>query len=306
MDVSSGNVFVGTPVTLSTTFAEAGVPSIPSSPPSCVIVDAAGNESTYTGEVVNPSTGVYQLSIITSIKGIWHWRWIINGQATDEGFFTVETDFDQTLLAPDLTSLRVLIPRARRVCEGPYGAPQGKPTLLDSQLYAMLADACGDMILFTGSLFHHELIATERDPLQGYPTEWGTKRMLNEWEGALIATQTALNYFLFVLRDLKMSETVKNEGTEYTWSLSANVLGAYLKELQSRRDLAIEGLRFHHPIMDRFASNIRVRDQATVAILEWWDHNSPGLSGAGIPGGQEAAIVPWTPGWSGPGFVMGY
>lgn len=209
----------------------------------------------------------------------------------------------QTVVA-DLTDLAVLIPWARRACEGPYGPPTGRQTLQDDQVYPMVADAAAEIILFTGNLFGHELIVAARDPLAGYPTQWKTDKVLDQWEGALIITQTALDYWLFLFRDMRVQQAIKNEGTEWSYSLSANVIRDYIGELQNRRDLALAGLQRHHPVLDRYASNIRVRDQATVAVLEWWDTVSVGLGGgAGMPGGQEAAVIPWTPGWTGPGFT---
>lgn len=206
-------------------------------------------------------------------------------------------------MPPDLTDLMVLVPRARRYIEGPYGAPANRPTLQDDQIYAMVADATADIILFSGSLFGHTLIVKTRDANAGFPTAWQTDTVLDEWESSVVTAQTALNYFFFLFRDMKVSQSVKNEGTEWQYSLSANVIRDYIADLQSRRDLALEGLRKHHPTLDRYASNIRVRDQATVAVLEWWDNVSPGVGGSGMPGGQEAAVIPWTPGWSGPGFT---
>lgn len=212
---------------------------------------------------------------------------------------------DVTTVA-DLTDLAVLIPWARRACEGPYGPPAGQVTLADDVVYPMIADACSEIILFSGSLFGHCLAVTARDPLAGYPTQWKTDEVLNQWEGAVIICQTALDYWRFLFRDTKTTLAIKNEGTEYSYTMSAQVIGGYLRQLASDRDKAIDGLRAHNIVLDRYASNIRVRDQATVAVLEWWDTNSPDASGGGMPGGQEAAVVPWTPGWSGPGFTMGY
>jgi hypothetical protein len=193
---------------------------------------------------------------------------------------------------PDLTDLMVLVPRARRYIEGPYGPPQNRPALDDPTIYNMVADATGDIILFSGNLFGHQLIVKSRDPTAGYPTAWQTDTVLDEWESAVITAQTAINYFFFLLRDMKVSEAIKNEGTEWQYTLSANVLRDFLTELTSRRDLALAGLQKHHPTLDRYASNIRVRDQATVAMLEWWDTVSPGAGGGAMPGGQDAIVVP--------------
>lgn len=209
---------------------------------------------------------------------------------------------DPTTVA-DLTDLAVLIPWARRACEGPYGPPDGKQSLADDVVYPMIADACSEIILFSGSLFGHQLNVTMRDPIAGYPTQWKTNAVLNQWECAVIICQLALDYWRFLFRDTKTSVSIKNEGTEYTYTMSAQVIGGYIKQLAADRDKALDGLRAHNIILDRYASNIRVRDQATVALLEWWDTNS-GDSAGGLPGGQEAFVVPaiglpWSSGWSG-------
>jgi hypothetical protein len=200
-------------------------------------------------------------------------------------------------LGPDLTDLMVLVARTRRYIEGPYGPPEGRPALTDGVVYTMVADALADIILFTGNLFGHQLIVKTRDPTVGYPTAWQTEAILDEWEVTLITTQAALNYFFFLFRDLKISQAIANEGTSWEYSLSANVVRDYIAELQQRRDLAIQGLQKHHPVIDRFASNIRVRDRATVTLLEWWDTNAPD-AGGGLPGGQESSAIPWVGGVS--------
>jgi hypothetical protein len=268
---------------------------------SLVVVDPTGVESKFTqAEVTHVGLGKYEKLIDTAVSGLWNYRWVVSGEIAEEGTFETESDFDQGE-APDLTDLRVLVPATRRACEGPYGAPIGKAPLSHPTLYAMVADACAEIILFTGSLFSHELEVKERDPLVGFPTAWKTGTKLNEWESAVIVSQAALDYFFHLFRDMKVSESIKNEGTEWSYALSANVIKNYLEALQNKRDKALEGVRLHHPVYDLYASNIRVRDQATVAILEWWDTNSPGLTGSvGIPGGQESYTFPWVgegPGW---------
>jgi hypothetical protein len=268
-----------------------------------LVVQPDGTEKTFDlAEVTHLGTGEYNKAIVFKESGLWRYRWIDGEVVADEGTIEVESAFDEAL-APDLTDLRVLVPQARRACEGPYGAPAGRPPLSESVIYGMVADACAEVILFSGTLFGHELLVKQRDPARGFPTEWKTAQTLNQWEGTIIICQVALDYFFHLFRDLKTSETLKNEGTEWTWALSANVLRNYLESLKEARDKALEGLRAHNPVLDTYASNIRIRDQATVGILEWWDTVSPGLSGSvGVPSGQEAGVIPWTPGWTGPGW----
>lgn len=192
------------------------------------------------------------------------------------------------------TDLRELVPRARRAIEGPYGPPAGRPPLTDDQIYPMVADATADIILFSGSLFEHELVVTERDPTANFPIAWEAQPGLDEMDVSLITVEVALNYFFFLFRDMKTTETIQNEGTQWSYTVSANVMRDYIKALEDQRNLALAGMRSWHQPLDRYASIIRVRDQQTVAILEWWSTN-PLDRVPGLPGGQEAAVVPWLP-----------
>lgn len=290
-------MITGTKATIKGVFRnEAGELADPEGPLTLEVVDPDGGVNTYNeGQVTRDSLGSFHKDVIATVSGLWNYRWLDEGQVADEGTFPAESVFDENG-EPDLTDLRVLVPAAKRAMEGPYGSPQGRPELTNTQVYNMVADACADVILYSGNLFGHELEVKKRDPLVGFPTEWNTNTELTVWEGAVIVTQAALNYFFHLFRDLKTSEKVMNEGTSWEWTLSANVLKNYLETLKENRDKALEGLMKHHPVLDRYASNIRVRDQATVAVLEWWDTVSASTTGGGLPGGQEAAVVPWFPG----------
>lgn len=285
----------GSTVTLRTTLSnpDTGAPEDASADTlSLTVTDPNGGKNTYAeGVLTHDATGKYHKAFVPDISGLWHYRWEVEGSAADEGTFEMESDFEP-VEEPDLTDIAVLVPRARRKVEGPWGNPNARPALLDSQIYAMVADACSEVVMLSGSIFHHELIVKKRDPLKGFPTEWRTNTVLSEYETAVIAAQVALNYYYFLFRDMKISETIKNEGTEWTYSLSANVIKNYLESLIKERDEAIAGLRINNPVLDMFASNIRVRDQATVAVLEWWDTNAVSIGG-GLPGGQEASVIPW-------------
>jgi hypothetical protein len=250
--------------------------------------------------IVNDAPGLYHAVLQPTQIGVYSWRWLGDetAQGAAEGTFEVWSIYVAPNTPPDLTDLRVLVPRAIRACEGPYGPPSGRPALAEDVVYPMVADACGEIILVAGTLFGHELNVTKRDPIVGYPTEWATDTALTEWESAAIICQLGLDYWRFLFRDMKVSETIKNEGTEWSYTLSANAIRDYLSYLKSERDLALKALQGFHPIIDRYASNIRVRDQATVTVLEWWSTNIADRV-PGLPGGQEAAVVPWVPGYPG-------
>lgn len=271
---------------------------------SWIVRDPSGVEHDYSSQVTfpqGPLGGVLQLEFIADTAGDWYWKLVANGPSATE---VVEDNFQvqDNYATTDPTDLHVLVPRARRYVEGPYGPIEGKPPLSDTQLYEMSADALGDIILQAGSVWWNTLTVTARDPARGYPIGWATSKLLEEWEAALITSQVALNYFFHLFLDYKTSVTIMNEGTSYAYTLSANVLRDYIASLQAARDNGLAGLVKHHPVMDTYASNIRVRDQATVAALEWWDTNTRDAAG-GLPGGQEAYAIPFINGdpWGGYG-----
>lgn len=262
------------------------------------IVDPAGEETEVkeVEGIEKIATGEYEKLWVSTERGRYHYRWVVSGKTADEGDWDSESSFVPEGLSPDLHDLRVLLPKGRRKVEGPWGNPNGRPEIPESYLYDMIADAAGELLLLAGSWWRNELLVKSRDPLLGAPVEWKTANELNEFEASVIICQLALDYYTYLFRDMKISQTIKNEGTEWTYAISANLLRNYMEALKKERDEAIDGLRRNVPVLDRMASNIRVRDQLTVAILEWWDYNSPGLSGGGMPGGQEATSIPWFPG----------
>lgn len=278
----------------------AGIPVDASGALDLLVVDPLGGEITYEGtSVIHDSTGHYHVEVPAPISGLYHWRWYVEGALTGEGEFQAESEFDSEYAVGeviDLLDLMVIVPKARRKVEGPWGNPNNRPRISTSVLYNMVADAAGDTMMLAGSWWHNKLLVKSRDPLGGFPVQWQTQNELTEWEASIICCQLALDYYTFLFRDLKTSETLKNEGTEWSYTISANVLRNYLIGMKEERDKAIAGLRVNIPVFDKMASNIRVRDQATIAVLEWWDINSPGLTGGGLPGGQEATSIPWFPG----------
>src|SRR5436305_43145 len=176
--------------------------------------------------IVNPAVGLYHAVFTPTEIGVYSWRWLGDNvaQGAAEGTFEVWSIYVAPDTPPDLTDLRVLVPRAIRACEGPYGPPEGRAPLTEDVVYPMVADACGEIILVAGTLFGHALNVTKRDPIVGYPTEWATDTALTEWESAAIICQLGLDYWRFLFRDMKTSQTIKNEGTEWAYTLSANAI----------------------------------------------------------------------------------
>jgi hypothetical protein len=263
-----------------------------------LLVAPTGSEKAYSeGEIEHDGVGLYHVDVEANISGLWHYQWTVEDSTVEEGTFSAESEFDQGEV-PDLTDLRVLVPRARRACEGPYGPPDGKPELLNEQIYQMVADACSEIILYTGTLFGHELQVKKRDPIVGFPTDWKTEVMLSEWESAVIINQTGLNFVLHLIRDTKTAETIKDEGQEWAWQSSANLLQAQLKILSEGRDKAIEMLERLKAPLDSYISTVAERDKIAAIYLEPWvaEVGAPvpysGLGGA-TQGGFDFRFGTW-------------
>lgn len=200
-------------------------------------------------------------------------------------------------MAVDLTNVGVLAARVRRAIEGPTGPPPGIPALSDAQVKEVTADAIADAILYSNGLFGHQLIVATRDPDAGYPTDWKTEVVLSEWEVSAITAQAALTYFFHIFKTQVTSETITNEGQSWEYELSSNLIRDQLKQLRDQRDMAMASLRQLHPVLDKYASILAVRDAQTDFVLEWYTRYNPeneGIGGpGGIGGGLEQSSFPW-------------
>jgi hypothetical protein len=105
-----------------------------------------------------------------------------------------------------------------------------------------VADAIADVILYTGGVFGKDLLVTERDSITNAPTEYATSEPLTLPEGSVIAYQAALTAVYTQMQDVKVQETIRDEGAEWSYSLSATLLRDRINQLQSARDLALEAL----------------------------------------------------------------
>lgn len=181
----------------------------------------------------------------------------------------------------DLRDTRVLIPRTRRALEGIEAAGSGfdATTFADEAVNAAVADAIANLLLHTGSFFGKTLEVVERDVNYMAPIAWRTSAELTEPEASLVALQAALDHVYLTLVATKTSETIRNEGQEWSWSISAQVLAERLKGLRADRDHAIEILSSTGYATEAWVSFIEARDSYVSALIE------PYTSGSGR-GGQ--------------------
>jgi hypothetical protein len=167
--------------------------------------------------------------------------------------------------------IRVLIPRVRRAVEG-VGTPE---VLTDDEIKDLTADAIADIILFTGGVFGKQLLVTEVDGTTNAPIEYATSEPLTLPEGSVVASQAALNHIFTQLRELKTSETIRDEGQEWTYATSATLFRDWIAFLQKTRDQALEEVEAYTPLPVAWYSYIAERDRAASLLLEPYYYTAP-------------------------------
>lgn len=184
----------------------------------------------------------------------------------------------------DLRDTRVLIPRVRRGLEGAGVAPEAQ-TLEDDAVNAVIADAVANVILFTGGLWGHQLQVVERDATYMAPTAWLVDPALSEEEGGLIVIQAQLDFLYNDLKATKVSQTIKDEATEWSYTLSASALADLLKGLREQRDRLIQAIAESSGGMEAWVNLLYERDTYTDSLVE------PFAVSGGL-GGQEGFTDP--------------
>jgi hypothetical protein len=170
----------------------------------------------------------------------------------------------------DLRDTRVLIPRTRRALEGIAAAGSGfDPTTYgDDAVNSAVADSIANLLLYSGSFFGATLEVVERDDHYQSPIAWRTSRELTEAEASLVALQAALDHVYVTLVATKQSETIRNEGQEWSYTISANVLSERLKGIRADRDRALDAIAGQNAGMEDWISWIQARDAETSAMIE--------------------------------------
>lgn len=175
----------------------------------------------------------------------------------------------------DLRDTRVLIPRVRRGLEG---AEVSTKAVEDEGINAIIADAVANIILFTGGLFGHQLNVVSRDEEYMAPTAWMVDPALSEAEGGLIVIQAQLDFLYNDLRSTKIQETIRDESSEWTYSLSASALTELLKGLRKSREEILERINNDSAGMSFWVNTLLERDIWTDSLIEPYA-NPGGLGG---------------------------
>lgn len=168
-----------------------------------------------------------------------------------------------------MMDLRELIPRTRRAVEGPAVLPDGTAgRLTDDQVLALIADAVADVIFYTGGLFGHTLTATERDATYNAPTNWSVDPDLKLEEETVIIANAALSFFFHEFRDLKVHETIANEGASWDYDLSANLVLQQIKLLQEQRQQALDRILDSHHVPTVWVDTLWAREIAGIHAIQ--------------------------------------
>lgn len=182
----------------------------------------------------------------------------------------------------DARDTRTLIPRTRRAIEGPESvsgsAAVAAGNLSDDAVNAVVADAIAEVIFYSGGLFGHNLEVTERDEDYKAPIAWIVDPEMTDAEVTVIIAQAALTYFFSWAKSMKVSERIADEGQEWEYQFSANVLTEQIKALRDARDKALEQLKREEAGLDQWVNLIEVRDRETMSIIEPWQ-TTAGLGG---------------------------
>lgn len=178
----------------------------------------------------------------------------------------------------DNRDIRTLIPRVRRALDGPHATSSAAPssTFTDDEVTAQIADAIAEVIFFTPEGFGKTLVVTERDEYYLAPTAWQTSESLTDPEASVIVYQAALNNIYHGLSEMKTSETITNEGEEWSWSISAQAVAERVKSLQKLRDEAIAKLEMNEADEVEWVNTLAVRDAYTDALIEPWTNGGVG------------------------------
>lgn len=243
--------------------------------------DHTTTELDQPSDVSRDSLGSYHATWTPLAQGRYVWRWIGNVSGASEGIFDVSSQF--VARVTDTRDIRTMGPMVQRAVEG---VVQNDWKLTPDQVKDITADACAQVLLYTGSVFGSSLIVTETDPVTLSPAEYMTDRELGLPEMTVISAQGALNYFFHQWKGAKVSESIADEASTWSYALSPNLLIAQLQHLQDTRDKALEAIDANSGNLESYVSFLAIRDTMVSRYIEPWVYGHPEGYGTG-QGGLE-------------------
>jgi hypothetical protein len=166
----------------------------------------------------------------------------------------------------DPTDVRSLVPRVRRALDS-----AGNTTVLtDDEVVALTADAIAAVIFYTGGqslAFGYQLIVTERDEVYLAPIAWKTDTELTPEAQTVVAAQAALDRLFTRLSEIKVSETLRDEGQEWSYQLSASMLTKQIDVLVKMRDDALARVAAQNAMYDRYVTYLAGWDEQLLELV---------------------------------------
>jgi hypothetical protein len=295
--MSAATVTLGNEITLTTTITIGDVPADDLGL-SLEVLRPDGSTDTFAATAMtHPVVGTYSYDYLPAATGVYTYKWQgdPDAQGAAAGTFEVSSIFDGAV--SDIRDLRVLIPACRRAIDGPLATAPDAPaaTLDDRAVLALIADATAELILYTqgNDAFGYQLLATARDPFYMAPVAWATDRQRVPAADAAILSQAALDHYYYAIKLMKVTEGMKNEAVEWSYSLSATVIASWVQYLIANRDKAIAALQVMNAPMDAYISLVAERDMMAAV---WLESYVPEV-GAPVPyaggGGSGPLIFDW-------------
>lgn len=202
---------------------------------------------------------------------------LLQPQVTPTGELVADPAPDDVLgPVTDARDLRVLIPRTRRAIDGPWALSSGAvaASLDDSEVLGLVADSLSMVILLTGgsSSFGYQLVPTHVDPYYMAPDQWATDRPMTPEAQDVVIAQAGLDFWTARLRQAQgyTSESIADEGQQWEWTKSAQLLQALMNALMDVRDRAVERMSALNAPLDSFISTVAERDKLAAIYLEPW------------------------------------
>lgn len=168
----------------------------------------------------------------------------------------------------DPKDVRVMVPPMRRALVGPFGSGFVNDTLNENDTAAIVADAIGDVILYAGSAFGKQLVVVDRDSYYQAPIAWATSEELAINEQRVVVAQGALTYLMRSLTSQKTSESIQRGDETWDYTVSAQAVSEWAKQLRAARDAAIERLEVGAGAVEAWVNTLAVRDAYTDMLIE--------------------------------------
>lgn len=262
--LTQGTFEVGNPLTIEAQFD--------TPPPTSATLILRNAEADGLEQPVDEITaeGIARTTVTLDVAGEWYYRYVAEDpHAEVEGAFIVDEDLTRAPAVDDERDLRSLVPRVRRALEGP-GATAVTSKLTDDEIVALTADAIADVILYTGGsdLFGYQLEVTSRDEHYLAPNGWATDVELTLPAQSLVVAQAALGHLFQRLSDVKTAETIRDEGQEWSYQISASVITKQIDLLTRLRDEALAQVA-QEPMFDRYVTYLASCDERLYSLVAW-------------------------------------